>query len=207
MKLLTQRNILASIVAVAAVISPSLLSAKCPTKDDLKSGVTFTRASPFLSELVIQIGNGIKAHRIMTSKGERVEIISSYTHPLAVEERRSSTEVLSISYDKDPNELTNLKSSENWSSNIKFYRNSELFSEGEFEVELTGTSSVSVKDCTYKTLMVETTLTFDKGGAPIRYRKEYAPKLNWVLKDIRLARSGIPISQTSYDKITVGKLR
>ena len=96
---------------------------------------------------------------------------------------------------------------ENWSSNIKFYRNSELFSEGEFEAEITGVSSVSIENCIYKTWTVETTLTFDKGGAPIRYKKEYAPELNWVIKNIRLARSGIPISQTSYDKITVGKLR
>ncbi len=207
MKLSSQMKILISVVLVCLASTPGIATPRCPTVEDLKTGITFTRSSPLFSELVVKAGRDIKVHRIMTSKGETTEIVSSYTHPIAVEERRSSSSVLSITYSSDPKELTNLDKLENWSSDIKFFQNSELFSEGVFEVELIGTSSVTIEDCTYSTWTIETTLAFDKGGAPIRYRKEYAPDLNWVLKNIRLARSGIPISQVSYDKITIGQLR
>ena len=201
---------LVSVLALLIVAACSQQSAtvtvqreiRCPTKEDLETGIQLTRTEPLFSSLLRQTPSGLIETRQMSRNGELIEVVTTYPHALVSETRKTPGEEMVLRHAADIQLLDNLDGHQVWTSVVELILNGSAFATGTTTKRLIATGTIAVDGCSYKAWQVLDETSFSGEIATSAYRF-YAPDLGLVLRVVTLDPDKNPESLIAFDKISI----
>ncbi|WP_233284262.1 MULTISPECIES: hypothetical protein [Agrobacterium] len=174
----------------------------CLTPNQTKQGVLLTREQPFFSVFYKPTQSGLTEQRLMVRRGSLEPISAEYLHPLLVTKRISAKGVQELTY-SDATRLDDLPVKGNWRSGTTLFVNSQRTVGGTTTITFEKWAEETIGFCSYPVWVVKSRVEL-QGLSPIIFEQYYSPKLNLVLRSIRLDPSGHPISEVRFDWFQIG---
>lgn len=192
----------AAALATALVLSASaaFAQATCPTHADLAGGIELVRAEPFYAIVMTQIDGGVSEARIMAQGAGRERISTTFSHALAVTERISASETLTLEYAGDAFEMDDLPKLGTWTSAVTLLSDGVIETTGIFRATFIEAITFPIGACSYETWRVRTDLDLADSD-PILQDRFFAPALEIALGTLSLNAQGTPVSGVTFDEI------
>lgn len=189
--------------AVATLIGTAAAAQdRCPTAEDMATGIRLTRNDPLFSVVLTRTEDGIAEARVMSRGDSPEEVSTFYSHGLTVTRRIGSGGTLELRYDRDTAELDSLPGYREWSTPVMLLSDGLEANGGTYTARISGLGDATIGDCTYTVWRVQDRLEL-AGMQPMVFEKAFAPDLGIPLSAIQIAPDGSPVSGVFFDEIAI----
>lgn len=189
-----------TIAALLTLAAPAL--ADCPSRRAQEDTLTLQRTNPDLTVRYSQTAEGLIETK--TTSRRQGEVVSVYSHPLAVIRRTAGDEILRLQYSENLASLDELPKLKTWISGVALYVKDEKKGDGTEKIDFVEMSRLSIGVCKYDVWKIHETLALT-GREPVVMTKYYSPDLKVMLRATVISPGGQVIADMLYDKIAVLK--